>query len=335
MKGNKLWKIFSTAIVLVFVVTSVYLMVGSASSKSILKSYNAVKPDSSSGFSKTLLFLQSYTQATGDTSLAIKKGMSEEDAKEIANGGTVVDPGDGSTSCGATTAAGRTKADIEAALAQRAAGEGDAGEYYTTSSGAWKITEVNGSSYLVEVQGAKWAAVYNGKNKKGNSVYVKDNGCWMFACSSAINAVNMSTVSIADIMPEFRASNTSISYDKNSHAWTGKATWDGHGTDAQDKPIFTKYGLNYNTLKNKENMTGEQARQIMSSEGFNNCVYIIYGHVKGVITSSGGQGDHWLVCVGTTDNSLYLLNNGNRDVEIPVSKIANSGAINTIIKISK
>ena len=328
MKGNKLWKIFSTAIVLVFIVTSVYLMVGSASSKSILKSYNAVKPDSSSGFSKTLLFLQSYTQATGDTSLAIKKGMSEEDAKEIANGGTVVDPGDGSTSGGATTAAGRTKADIEAALAARASGEGDAGEYYSTSSG-WTITEINGNAYLVEVQGAKWKSVRNSSTDTVASV-----GCWMYACSTAINALNMSTVSIADILQEFRSSKTNITYDKNSHAWTGSATWIGHGTDAQDKPIFAKYGLNYNTLKNKQNMTGEQARQIMSSEGFDNCVYIIYGHKSGIL-SSGDK--HWLVCVGTTDNSIYLLNNNykGRKAEIPVSQISNSGAIDTIIKISK
>ena len=97
MKGNKLWKIFSTVIVLIFIVTSVYLMIGSASSKSILIAYNAVKPDSASGFSKTLLFLQSYTQTTGDTSLAIKKGLSEEDAEIIASGGTTQNSGDPTT----------------------------------------------------------------------------------------------------------------------------------------------------------------------------------------------------------------------------------------------
>lgn len=97
MKGNKLWKIFSTVIVLIFIVTSVYLMIGSASSKSILIAYNAVKPDSASGFSKTLLFLQSYTQTTGDTSLAIKRGLSEEDAEIIASGGTTQNGGDPAT----------------------------------------------------------------------------------------------------------------------------------------------------------------------------------------------------------------------------------------------
>lgn len=330
MKGNKLWKIFSTVIVLIFIVTSVYLMIGSASSKSIIIAYNAVKPDSASGFSKTLLFLQSYTQTTGDTSLAIKKGMSEEDAEEIAKGGTANDAGDGSTSTsgGATTAASRTKEDIEAALAQRASGEGDAGEYYSTSSG-WTITKINGNAYLVEVQGAKWKSV---RNDSTNTV--ASAGCWMYACSTAINALNMSTVSIADILSEFRSSKTDISYDKNAHAWTGSATWIGHGTDAQDKPIFAKYGLNYDTLKSKQNMTGEQARRIMSSEGFDNCVYIIYGHKSGVLSSGA---DHWLVCVGTTDNSIYLLNNNykGRKSEVPVSQISNSGAINTIIKISK
>lgn len=324
MKGNKLWKIFSTIIVLIFIVTCVYLMVGSVSSKGILKSYNAVKPDSSSGFSKTLLFLQSYTQSTGDTSLAIKKGMSQEDAEEIANGGTVVDAGDGSTSGGFTYAAGRTKSDIEAALSARASSEGDAGEYFSTSSG-WKITEVNGNAYLVEVQGGKWSAVANGSSSTVASV-----GCYMFACSTAINALNMSTVSIADFMHDAYPSQTNISYSKSSHSWTGYANHVGYESSVAST-IFNKYNLNYKSL-NSKGITGEEARQIISNEGFDNCVYIIYGHKSGVLSSGS---DHWTVCVGTTDNSLYILNNETRSVEIPVDKISNSGAITHILKISK
>lgn len=324
MKGNKLWKIFSTVIVLIFIVTCVYLMAGSVSSKGILKSYNAVKPDSSSGFSKTLLFLQSYTQSTGDTSLAIKKGMSQEDAEEIANGGTVVDAGDGNTTGGVTYAAGRTKSDIEAALSARASSEGDVGEYFSTSSG-WKITEVNGNAYLVEVQGGKWSAVANGSSSTVASV-----GCYMFACSTAINALNMSTVSIADFMHDAYPSQTNISYDKSSHSWTGYANHVGYEGSVAST-IFNKYNLNYKSL-NSKGITGEEARQIISNEGFDNCVYIIYGHKSGVLSSGS---DHWTVCVGTTDNSLYILNNGTRSVEIPVDKISNSGAITHILKISK
>jgi hypothetical protein len=52
----------------------------------MVKQYDAIKPDSSSGFSKTLQFLQSYTQTTGDTSLAVAKGFSQEDAEEMATG---------------------------------------------------------------------------------------------------------------------------------------------------------------------------------------------------------------------------------------------------------
>ena len=327
MKGNKLWKIFSTIIVLIFIVTCVYLMVGSVSSKGILKSYNAVKPDSASGFNKTLLFLQSYTQTTGDTSLAIKKGMSQEDAEELANGGTIVDPGDGSTNTGGgvTYASGRTAAEIEQALSARASGEGDAGEYYSTSSGAWEITDVNGSAYLVEVQGSgKWAAVSNPDGSVGSV------GCFMFACSTAINALNMSTVSIADIMPVARASDTSISYSSSSHSWTGRA--DSVGYDGTvDAGIFNEYNLNFKSL-NSKGITGEEARQIMANEGFDNCVYIIYGHKSGVLSSGS---NHWTVCVGTTDSSIYILNNGSRDVEIPVDTISNSGAITHILKISK
>jgi hypothetical protein len=72
-------------IILGFVI-AVYLMIGASSDSSIIATYNSLKPDSTSGLSKTLVFLKSYTGLTGDTSLALSVGVSESDAQEMAAG---------------------------------------------------------------------------------------------------------------------------------------------------------------------------------------------------------------------------------------------------------
>lgn len=78
-------------------ITIVYIVIDYGSSDEIVGIYEGVKPDSTSGFNKALQFLESYTQATGDTSLAIKRGLSEEDAEIIASGGTTQNSGDPAT----------------------------------------------------------------------------------------------------------------------------------------------------------------------------------------------------------------------------------------------
>lgn len=69
-------------------ITIVYIVIDYGSSDEIVGVYEGIKPNSTSGFNKALQFLESYTQVTGDTSLAIKRGLSEEDAEIIASGGT-------------------------------------------------------------------------------------------------------------------------------------------------------------------------------------------------------------------------------------------------------
>lgn len=78
-------------------ITIVYIVIDYGSSDEIVGIYEGVKPDSTSGFNKALQFLESYTQVTGDTSLAIKRGLSEEDAEIIASGGTTQNGGNPAT----------------------------------------------------------------------------------------------------------------------------------------------------------------------------------------------------------------------------------------------
>lgn len=94
---NKFFKIMIIPLLIAVSITIVYIVIDYGSSDEIVGVYEGVKPDSTSGFNKALQFLESYTQATGDTSLAIKRGLSEEDAETIASGGTTQNSGDPTT----------------------------------------------------------------------------------------------------------------------------------------------------------------------------------------------------------------------------------------------
>lgn len=94
---NKFFKIMIIPLLIAVSITIVYIVIDYGSFDEIVGVYEGVKPDSTSGFNKALQFLESYTQATGDTSLAIKRGLSEEDAEIIASGGTTQNGGDPST----------------------------------------------------------------------------------------------------------------------------------------------------------------------------------------------------------------------------------------------
>lgn len=94
---NKFFKIMIIPLLIAVSITIVYIVIDYGSSDEIVGVYEGVKPDSTSGFNKALQFLESYTQVTGDTSLAIKRGLSEEDAEIIASGGTTQNGGDPAT----------------------------------------------------------------------------------------------------------------------------------------------------------------------------------------------------------------------------------------------
>ena len=94
---NKFFKIMIIPLLIAVSIMIVYIVIDYGSSDEIVGIYEGVKPDSTSGFNKALQFLESYTQATGDTSLAIKRGLSEEDAEIIASGGTTQNGGDPAT----------------------------------------------------------------------------------------------------------------------------------------------------------------------------------------------------------------------------------------------
>lgn len=83
---NRWLKVLLAPVALTLVILVVYLLIDYGDAASLLKSYNAVTPDNSSGFNRQLQFLKEYTLATGDLSLAISAGLSQEDAESMAQG---------------------------------------------------------------------------------------------------------------------------------------------------------------------------------------------------------------------------------------------------------
>jgi len=74
MKKKGLWRVFSNLILILCAIIMINLLMGFGDSKSILKSYDNIKPDSSSGLQKNLQFIEGYTRLTGDVSLALNMG---------------------------------------------------------------------------------------------------------------------------------------------------------------------------------------------------------------------------------------------------------------------
>lgn len=306
MKGNKLWKIFSTVIVLIFIVTSVYLMIGSASSKSILIAYNAVKPDSASDFSKTLLFLQSYTQTTGDTSLAIKKGMSEEDAEEIAKGGTANDPGDGSTTAGVDNSNfGALSLSDQISELQKS----DGGFNYTYYKNYLKTYTYDNHEFVWESQSASgpWGSFTPKSKSLGKA------GCFFYATAALVGAEKGKVYTIENLLTDLGAT---VSYDASGVFVVN---------NSPIKDLSGSVGLLNKILSNSGcGKTAKDVSSINESKLANGTMYII--HAKGSIGSStklystGGDGEHWTAVVGITKDGKYLvLGNGSRGVEIDSS----------------
>lgn len=70
-------------IIAILVPIMIYLMVDIGSAADVFKQYESIKPSSSSGYSKSLTFLKTYTQTTGDISLGKTIGMTDEQMQDI------------------------------------------------------------------------------------------------------------------------------------------------------------------------------------------------------------------------------------------------------------
>lgn len=66
---------------------SIYLVIGSNTTNDILSKYNNLSNGGRAGITPKLQFLRIYTMATGDTTLALRAGLSEEEVTELVETG--------------------------------------------------------------------------------------------------------------------------------------------------------------------------------------------------------------------------------------------------------
>lgn len=93
MKKNTIFKIFGYALIALCAIVLIDLLTTIGDASSVLKTYDSVKPSSTSGTSKKLQFLKEYTSTSGDITLAVALGVDEGTANKWASGDTG-DPSD-------------------------------------------------------------------------------------------------------------------------------------------------------------------------------------------------------------------------------------------------
>lgn len=306
----------------------IYLLLDIGDAKEIMKNYSSLRSHNSSSHGKQLQFLRSYSLQTNDFSVAsLILGMSPEEAKNsIGNGGGNGAGGGSIGQVGFTTS--MTPDGWRDALSKRNA------DYFSDTAG-FKFVNHNGSTYLVEIQGDYWSKV----KAQSSGETVKSVGCWLFACTNSINNLLGSTYGVNDILLA-RNSSDKVEWIDNQKLWDkglSSRSLNQRGL-AAEKPMFNSFGCDMAVISEAK-MTAREAYDKIDNSGFNNCVYIIYGHKSGVLSSGN---NHWLVVVGLTRGSsdsekgFQLLGNSNRGDVKTVNEIGNqSGVIDRIYKITK
>lgn len=309
MRNNRtLWKIFSFIVAGTFIIICIYLMVGSGDSASILKSYDAVKPDSTSGFSKQLQFLQSYTQTTQDTSLAQAVGMSKEDAEELASGSELLnEAGDGTTDTSNFSALSLSD-QVEALKTDSTYNN----SYY---SRYLKQATIDGHDFVWESQPGKNEGAWLGYAPGTDSV--AKSGCFLYASAALVGAEMGKVYTIENMITDLG----------------GTVTVDSSGVFRVSNSPLTNIGGDLSKLNKilSSSGCGKTATSVSSideSKLRNGTMYVIYAtKANGSSTklySTGGQGMHWTAVVGVSSSGKYIvLGNGSRGTEIDASEFYN------------
>lgn len=300
MRNNKLWKVFSFIIAATFIVICIYLMIGSGSSMSILKSYDAVKPDSTSGFSKQLQFVESYTRVTQDTTLAQRLGISEEDAEAMAQGSTT----QGGNGIGDYSNFGTLSLSDQVSKLQKQ----DGGFNYTYYQKYLKSYNYNNHEFVWESQsGEAWNSF------KPSSASMRGAGCFFYATAALVGAENGKVYTIENLLTDLGGT---VSYDASGvFIVTNSPISDLDGSIDLLNKILSKSGCG---------KTAKVVSSIDESKLANGAMYLIYATKKAGsstnLYSVNGAGSHWTAVVGITKEGKYIvLGNGDRSVELDSS----------------
>lgn len=239
-------------------------------------------------------------------------------------------PGVPNTPAGAGTPDGIT-ADYTQESWETALAQNGLDAYYAIGAG-FGVTTHNGATYIV----CKQTRTYYGNIKNGSNSSVAGVGCWIFAQVNAANALNGTTFSARDALQ----ARWQCTIDWGGDAWLNPSGnengqlsvgFNASGQDAEDR-VWQLLGVKAELLSSSD-MTAQECYDLIASNGWDNCCYIVYGHKSGVLSSGN---DHWLACVGQTVDGFQFLGNGSRGDTKSIGEIGNtSGVFTRVLKITR
>lgn len=284
----------------------IYLVIDfGGNSKDILSQYMSLTSDSKSDFSKSLQFLKTYTQTTGDITLALNTGMSKEDAEELLEEGNINVSGTPGLSQGAGTHGIMTAWDASNAwdaIEQHCKSWG-----YTSGRGGnspnWKVVDVNGSTYIWQSQNAIWSNVGSGGNNTMEKV-----GCMFFCLSAAASNLNGVVCGVEDVLAglDYHVSFESSTNKFKTQETVGRVGADSsyrhpNGTYASLFNMIEAAGLNYDKNEGEAKSIDESRL----SSGMYLC-HVMYD--TGGVIASQSSGQHWFLIVGSDAQYYYIIN---------------------------
>lgn len=282
---------FTQKVLWVFVIVLVpimfYLIIDVGSAGEIFKLYESMKPDSSSNYSKSMIFLSSYTRETGDTSLAVSVGIPEDEVWSVLPNGDQSTPFNNHFNSQAF--------DEQVRLLKEDRSYNNS--YYSTML---IVKEVDGVKYAYENQttGA-WTSYSPGSSS------MSGYGCFYYASAALVGAEKGSVYTIEQLLTDLG----------------GTVTVNSNGSFVVNpSPISNLNGSigQLNTILNAAG-TGKSASVVNSideSKLASGTMYIIYATAAAGSSTNlynpNSAGMHWTAVVGVSGNDYIVLGNGGR-----------------------
>ena len=287
------------ALCLMICIISLYLVIDAGSDATgIIRSYLGIENNSKSDFSKSMQFLRTYTQATGDLTLALNTGMSQEEAEEFyeeIKQPEVETPESPDSNNGSPTP--WDSSDPDAAITTHCNSWG----YPRTvgNSNTWQIVNHSSGTYIWQTQGSLWTEIGSGSSS------LKSAGCMYFCISAAICNTKGVVFGVEDMLKEL---GYTVSFQSNppkfktaeQMSYVGNHPGYKHpdGTDASLLALLDKFGLQHSD-------DGEIIDESKLSSGMYLC------HVKDETAnrlSSSSSNEHWFLIVGADGQDYELAN---------------------------
>lgn len=300
MSKLKILKIFLTGLLIIAGVVLLYLVISAGEAKSVLLSYDSLKTENTSGFSRKVSFLETYTRSTGDITLATSLGVDKEQAEKWKNG-VIDDPTAGDSGIVRPPLSGTWQDQL---TALKNSGSSDASHFNNSN---FKIVNINGQEFISENQNGQYPNTYDSNNT------VSSHGCFLFAMSAILSNKTGQVVTVADMM---RKDGASVSYNgMYGYSAPNNNKFNLDGSDDAAGRILSMFNVNNGIVPLVENQ-GQVCSDFHTSvkNAIDSGYYVLYYCYggNGVLSSSGGSGNHWTVIVGYDDNNYKFLCNGDR-----------------------